>query len=419
MPYASTAVVGYIHAPIGIGESARRQVRALRAINHRTTAHAVGFPNLPFLDFPGVSDGPPPAHTDIIAHLNPPSLIPPNPLHALYRNGQNYLIGYWHWELPVFPMAWMEALDLVHEIWVPTRFCADAYDGCKRPVRIVPHPVPLNTTPKNLAREALGLPQDRFIFLSISETGSFPVRKNPAGAARAFVDAFSDRAGPAPLLVLKIHGTGNRPPEFERFLAEMHEHPLVHVIDQTVPDKTIRDLQAACDCFVSLHRSEGFGFNIAESMAAGRVAIATNFSGNVDFMTPDNSIPIPYAVRLVQPGDYPDGNGQYWAEPDHDAAVEAMRWVVDNPDAAAALGQRAQADMAANHSFEHVGRQVAATLKRAGAAHRAPRAEPMATKPLAPLAPPSGNRFVADTPVSRNAPCPCGSGKRYKHCHGR
>ena len=21
--------------------------------------------------------------------------------------------------------------------------------------------------------------------------------------------------------------------------------------------------------------------------------------------------------------------------------------------------------------------------------------------------------------VSRNAPCPCGSGKKYKHCHGR
>jgi preprotein translocase subunit SecA len=22
-------------------------------------------------------------------------------------------------------------------------------------------------------------------------------------------------------------------------------------------------------------------------------------------------------------------------------------------------------------------------------------------------------------PVSRNAPCPCGSGRKYKHCHGQ
>jgi preprotein translocase subunit SecA len=32
--------------------------------------------------------------------------------------------------------------------------------------------------------------------------------------------------------------------------------------------------------------------------------------------------------------------------------------------------------------------------------------------------------FDADDPntwgkVGRNAPCPCGSGKKFKHCHGR
>ncbi len=26
---------------------------------------------------------------------------------------------------------------------------------------------------------------------------------------------------------------------------------------------------------------------------------------------------------------------------------------------------------------------------------------------------------VAEEPISRNAPCPCGSGKKYKHCHGQ
>ena len=31
----------------------------------------------------------------------------------------------------------------------------------------------------------------------------------------------------------------------------------------------------------------------------------------------------------------------------------------------------------------------------------------------------SGEVEVKDAPVSRNAPCPCGSGLKYKHCHGR
>jgi preprotein translocase subunit SecA len=30
-----------------------------------------------------------------------------------------------------------------------------------------------------------------------------------------------------------------------------------------------------------------------------------------------------------------------------------------------------------------------------------------------------GQVGVAEAPISRNAPCPCGSGKKYKHCHGQ
>ncbi len=43
---------------------------------------------------------------------------------------------------------------------------------------------------------------------------------------------------------------------------------------------------------------------------------------------------------------------------------------------------------------------------------------PFASIPQQPL--PSGpDGAVAEAPVSRNAPCPCGSGKKYKHCHGQ
>ena len=43
-----------------------------------------------------------------------------------------------------------------------------------------------------------------------------------------------------------------------------------------------------------------------------------------------------------------------------------------------------------------------------------------AAEPLPAMAQdPSGATFVRDTKkVGRNEPCPCGSGKKYKHCHG-
>jgi preprotein translocase subunit SecA len=32
---------------------------------------------------------------------------------------------------------------------------------------------------------------------------------------------------------------------------------------------------------------------------------------------------------------------------------------------------------------------------------------------------PAGDGELAQAPISRNAPCPCGSGRKYKHCHGQ
>ena len=79
-----------------------------------------------------------------------------------------------------------------------------------------------------------------------------------------------------------------------------------------------RDLMAACDCYVSLHRAEGYGLTLAEAMAVARPVIGTAYSGNLEFMTPETSVLIPYekvrvpfgcgpypprtACRLRQPG---------------------------------------------------------------------------------------------------------------------
>ena len=38
--------------------------------------------------------------------------------------------------------------------------------------------------------------------------------------------------------------------------------------------------------------------------------------------------------------------------------------------------------------------------------------------PAAPTQAPSNQPVKAEVKVGRNDPCPCGSGKKYKHCHG-
>jgi len=54
----------------------------------------------------------------------------------------------------------------------------------------------------------------------------------------------------------------------------------------------------------------------------------------------------------------------------------------------------------------------------AAARGRLPNMPPLLNIPT-PHLPQSEGGNVAEAPISRNAPCPCGSGKKYKHCHGQ
>jgi glycosyltransferase involved in cell wall biosynthesis len=246
--------------------------------------------------------------------------------------------------------------DVAHvsEVWAPSTFIADGIRAAtKLPVRIVPHPAMVVPCGRTVARQRLGLPQSRRIILSALDFRSLPERKNPDGVLRAFRDAFPND-GEGPLLLVKYHRhEGSNDLEYvERIKAT----PNVLVIDRSVTQEEMRDIYAASDAFVSLHRSEGFGLNLLDMMALGRICIATAFSGNLDFMTPENSLLIPWTMRAVRAGDYPFGEGQWWAEPDHDAAVEALRFVDTAPDSAlAAIADLAAADIARDNSLERVG----------------------------------------------------------------
>ena len=89
-------------------------------------------------------------------------------------------------------------------------------------------------------------------------------------------------------------------------------------------------LVAACDCYVSLHRSEGYGLTMAEAMALAKPVIATSYSGNLAFMTPDTSYLVPYTPVSVENGAGPYPPGMEWAEPDIGEAARLMIHVFEN-----------------------------------------------------------------------------------------
>ena len=153
---------------------------------------------------------------------------------------------------------------------------------------------------------------------------------------------------------------------------EAHEHLRyasggredILVADASLPGDALAALFARADCYVSLHRSEGFGLTLAEAMILGKPVIGTAYGGNTDFMTPLNSYLVDWTLREVGPEaeHYPAAG--HWAEPSVEHAAALMRAVVDDPGEAARRGARARGDIEAALSPAAVGGIARARLDR-------------------------------------------------------
>ena len=259
-----------------------------------------------------------------------------------------YTIGLWAWELEEFPERFADAFNYVDEVWALSDFAQQAIASkTDKPVHTFPVPIVTPVATGGVDRGALGLP-DSFLFLFCFDLFSVFERKNPLGLIDAFARAFSPGEGPT--LVIKAINGDKRLADLERLKIAAAERPDVMIIDRYLDPGENAALMANCDCYVSLHRSEGLGLTMAEAMALSKPVIATAYSGNLDFMEPDTSLLVPWVYGAVPAGCEPYREGSRWAEPDLEAAARLMREVVERPHEAAELGERARRSVAEQHS---------------------------------------------------------------------
>jgi glycosyltransferase involved in cell wall biosynthesis len=335
-------VVGHAMSEKGVGEALRATVRALTAAG--VPYCLIDFPDLGSANIDrtllGFLEHNPYAVN--LIHVNADAL----PYFVSVRGTRflrgKYNIGFWMWELPEFPPAFHGAFAYLDEVWVGSNYCLEAVSRVS-PLPVVKVPLALpaeGCTTMNVSRVHFGLPEESLIFLFIFDVHSVVERKNPIGLIRAFRRAFKGREDVR--LVLKLtHGSRRIRQAFQD---EAQDHRII-VLDRVLERTELNSLIQLSDCYVSLHRSEGFGVTIAEAMSLGKPAIATAYSANIDFMSPSNSFLVRYdLVRLER--DYPPyTRGNVWADPDLDHAAELMRTVYENPDLAREVGQRAARDI--------------------------------------------------------------------------
>ena len=255
-----------------------------------------------------------------------------------------YNIGCWFWELEKFPGQWHGAIDLVDEIWVTSPFVRDAIAACTpKPVHIVPVALEMNL-PERYSRAGFGLAEGAFVCLFSFDFNSYVVRKNAEGVIAAFRRAFADGRSNVRLVIKTINGE-RCPDGLRKLIDAAGGDDRIEVRDGFLDRSGMWALQACCDCYVSLHRSEGLGLGMAECMLLGKPVVATAYSGNLAFMDAENSCLVGYSLVPVQEGEYPAWQGQRWAEPDIEQAAVYLRRLADDPTYARQIGERAQASV--------------------------------------------------------------------------
>jgi len=365
---AGVNVVGFLSGELGIGESARLMVDALDAagIPHATVAVEQGLLGRASIPVP-TDRGAPRFDTTLLCVNADLAGSVAAAMPAFVR--QRYRIGMWYWEVEDFPTTQHGGFAHVREIWAATDFVRRAIEPHSPvPVHTVTPPLPQRGPAPTLTRADLGMPE-RPVFLFSFDFLSTAERKNPLGLVDAFTTAF--RHGEGPVLVIKSINAHQRPVEAEQLRLRAAAEPDVILMENYL-DATERDaLMALCDCYVSLHRSEGLGLTMAEAMAWGKPVIATGYSGNLQFMTDENSFLVPWVPAVIPAGAEPYPAGGTWADPDLDAAARMMRSVIEDPGGAAARGARAASDVATLHSPAVAGRQIAVRLKESAGRRRA------------------------------------------------
>jgi glycosyltransferase involved in cell wall biosynthesis len=259
-----------------------------------------------------------------------------------------YSIGLWFWEVASFPERLAPAFSLVEEVWAPTAHIAAALEPLATvPISTIRMPVqPPPLAP--LSRADLGLAEDGFQFLFSFDFLSVFRRKNPVAVAEAFALAFAPGEGAR--LVLKCINAEHDPQGHAQLRAAAAAHPDIEIVDRYFSAAEKNSLTALCDCYVSLHRAEGFGLGMAEAMYYGKPVIATGYSGNLDFMTPRNGLLVDHDLVAIGDGAGPYPAEGEWANPSVEHAASLMRQVFDDRDGARALGARAARDIRRSHS---------------------------------------------------------------------
>lgn len=353
-------VVGYIDGEFGLGEAVRLNLKAMESvglpyakidylklkkgtINEDSFKYSINLIQLSLNDI-----------SDFFAGFKTTSFL------------NRYNILFLVWESEYVPEEIQKTLHLFHEVWTPSTYCSDIFrKHFLGPIITIPHPVEVNLTPL-VKKDFLNIyDSQKYSFLFIFNFGSSIKRKNTLFLIQSFIEAFPNETDVE--LIIKCSNAKNNPKDYALVLKEIGGRSNIKIVDVDLEKNNLNHLINECDCYVSLHHSEGFGLTLAEAMCLGKPTIATNYSGNLEFMNNDNSFLVDYVINSIENPDVNFCDNTIWADPLLEDSVEKMRLVYTDRNLASDKAKKAQIDTQNKLSYKNIGSEIfnrAESIKR-------------------------------------------------------
>jgi glycosyltransferase involved in cell wall biosynthesis len=262
---------------------------------------------------------------------------------------ESYNIASCPWELPHWPEPLYFILEVFDEIWVHSQFVFDSIPSAfHSKIKKVKLPVEVASS-VGLGREAFGLDQNKFYFLFPFDFASSIYRKNPYAVLNCFKQLKAKH--PELGMVFKTSNADTHTSASASFALAASGIEDVHIISEDLKKANLHDLYRWVDSLVSLHRSEGFGRNIAEMMLLRKPVVVTGYSGNLEFCNDQNSFLVDFDEIAVGESEYIFARNQHWAEPNLESAIQQMELVYLDKNLSATKVNQAYKDISMNHSI--------------------------------------------------------------------
>lgn len=353
-------VIGYIDGEFGLGEAVRLNLKAM---------DSVGLPYVK-IDYLKLKKGN--VNEDVFKYninLIQLSLYDVSDFFAGFKTTSflnRYNILFLVWESEYVPEEIQKTLHLFHEIWTPSAYCREIFrQHFLGPIMTIPHPVEVELFPLVKTDFLKVYDNEKYSFLFIFNFGSSIKRKNTLFLIQSFIESFPVETDVE--LIIKCSNAKKYPKDYALIINEIGGRSNIKIVDIDLEKNDLNHFINLCDCYVSLHHSEGFGLTLAEAMCLGKPTIATNYSGNLEFMNDKNSFLVDYVINSIQNPDVNFCDNTIWADPLLEDSVEKMRLVYNDRNLANEKAKKAQIDTQNKLSYKSIGYKIlnrAESIKR-------------------------------------------------------